>query len=310
MIEVRGLTKTYGSFRAVDDVSFTVPEACVCGFLGPNGAGKSTTMKILAGYLAADEGACTVAGIRVDPDRPASRVSVGYLPENTPVDRRMRVAEYLDFVGRMRGMSASVRRAAIDRVVETTSLTDRRRQKIGTLSKGYRQRVGLAQALLADPPVLILDEPTSGLDPKEITRIRELVGELGKTKTVLLSTHVLSEVQDTSSRVVILRAGRVVAEGSPVELASQETAVVRVVLIEPPADAQAIFDDLSGVMRVEREFADDRRVAFRLDVLNREHGAREVLAAARTNGYDVYSLEQVTATLEDLFLSRVEEAGE
>ena len=194
MIVVEELSKTYAETRAVDGVSFEIPAGQVVGLLGPNGAGKSTTMKILVGFLRADGGRCVIDGRRIDPEEPASKEAIGYLPETTPLYPRMRVTEYLDFVARMRGVGRSARRSAIERVVADCDLATWERRKIGTLSKGYRQRVGLAQALLADPKVLVLDEPTSGLDPGEITRIRDLIQRLGETKTVLLSTHVLAEV--------------------------------------------------------------------------------------------------------------------
>ena len=234
MIRVDELEKSFGDVRAVDRVSFEIRRGEVVGFLGPNGAGKSTTMKMLTGFLVPDGGRAEVAGAPVDPLAPgggvAARRHLGYLPESTPLYRSMRVDRYLDYVGRVRGLSRGARRAASERVVHDCDLEGYTRRRIATLSKGYRQRVGLAQALFGDPDVLVLDEPTSGLDPAEIVRIRELVRRLGERKTILLSTHVLSEVQETCRRVIILSAGRIVADGSPLDLAAAEDAQVTVTL--------------------------------------------------------------------------------
>ncbi|MEX1024019.1 MAG: ABC transporter ATP-binding protein [Planctomycetota bacterium] len=306
MIRVDSLHKTFRDVRAVDGVSFEVAARTVCAFLGPNGAGKSTTMRILAGDLAADAGSVEVAGRRVTPDDPGSRAQLGYLPENTPVDRRLSVVDYLDFVGRLRGLDRAGRRAAVERVLGLCSLEDRARQRIGELSKGYRQRVGLAQALLADPPVLVLDEPTSGLDPAEIARIRALVVELGRTKTVLLSTHVLADVQDTATHVVMLRAGRVVAAGSPLDLADEEAPEVLVTLIAPTPDVEQRLLALAGVERVSRRGADARRQSFALEVDDRERVAGLVLDLAREADWRVFELVQRRVGLEDVFLRRME----
>ena len=230
MIRVHALSKRYGEVRAVDGVSFQVDAGEVVGFLGPNGAGKSTTMRILCGYLAADAGEVEVDGKAMHPDASATKRALGYLPESNPLYERMRVGDLLDFVGRAAGLGGAARRDAVARELARCGLEGWSRRPIRTLSKGYRQRVGLAQALLADPPALVLDEPTNGLDPTEVARMRDLIGELGRTKTILLSTHVLSEVQALCRRVVILSRGRVVADGSPLDLAAAEREELRVTL--------------------------------------------------------------------------------
>jgi ABC-2 type transport system ATP-binding protein len=214
MIVVEHLTKYYGEYPAVRDVSFEVPRGRVVGFLGPNGAGKSTTMRILAGFLTATGGRATIAGHDVFADPIAVRRNIGYMPESCPLYPELRVNEYLRFRAGLKGLGWSARRKRIDYVVERCWLTDVRRQLIGTLSKGYRQRVGLADALLADPPVLILDEPTAGLDPAQIRETRKLIRELGTQHTMLLSTHILSEVEMTCDSVVIIYQGRVVEDGT------------------------------------------------------------------------------------------------
>ncbi len=209
MIQVEHLTKYYGDYPAVRDVTFSVDRGQVVGFLGPNGAGKSTTMRILAGYLAATSGKATIDGLDVFWDSVEARRRIGYMPESCPLYPEMRVVEYLRFRAGLKGVHGSTRRKRLDYVLERCWLKDVRRQLIGTLSKGYRQRVGLADALIAEPKVLILDEPTSGLDPAQILETRKLIRELGEDHTILLSTHILSEVERTCERVIIINKGEV-----------------------------------------------------------------------------------------------------
>jgi ABC-2 type transport system ATP-binding protein len=214
MIRVEHLTKYYGEYPAVRDVSFQVSKGQVVGFLGPNGAGKSTTMRILAGFLTATGGKASIAGFDVFSHPIEVRRRIGYMPESCPLYPELRVEEYLKFRAGLKGLGWSARRKRIDYVVERCWLADVRRQLVGTLSKGYRQRVGLADALLADPPVLILDEPTAGLDPTQIRETRKLIRELGSQHTMLLSTHILSEVEMTCDSVIIIHQGQVAADGS------------------------------------------------------------------------------------------------
>jgi|SRR5436190_1900307 len=214
MIVVQNLTKYYGEYPAVRNVSFEVPRGRVVGFLGPNGAGKSTTMRIIAGYLTATGGKATIDGRDVFWDPIEARKRIGYMPENCPLYGEMRVDEYLKFRGGLKGLSSGDRRKRLAYVLERCWLTDVKRQLIGTLSKGYRQRVGLADALLADPPVLILDEPTAGLDPTQIRETRKLIRELGSQHTMLLSTHILHEVEMACDSVIIINQGQVIADGS------------------------------------------------------------------------------------------------
>jgi ABC-2 type transport system ATP-binding protein len=213
MIVVEKLTKYYGEYPAVRDISFEVPKGRVVGFLGPNGAGKSTTMRILAGFLSATSGRATIDGKDVFWDPIEARRRIGYMPENCPLYGEMRVDEYLRFRGGLKGLGWAARRRRIEYVLKRCWLTDVRRQLVGTLSKGYRQRVGLADALLADPPVLILDEPTAGLDPTQIRETRKLIRELGSEHTMLLSTHILSEVEAAADSVIIIDQGVVKEEG-------------------------------------------------------------------------------------------------
>jgi len=214
MIEAAGLSKFYGPFVACKDVSFSVPRGQVAAFLGPNGAGKSTTMKMLTGFLAPSAGAARIGGFDVATHRIEAARILGYLPENGPLYNEMTPAGLLDYAGRARGMSRTLLRQRLDYVTETCSLGSVWNKAIGKLSRGFRQRVGMAQALLHDPEVLILDEPTGGLDPNQVQGVRELIGRLRETKTLLLSTHILREVQAMCDRVILISKGRIVYDGT------------------------------------------------------------------------------------------------
>jgi ABC-2 type transport system ATP-binding protein len=218
-IEVRNLSKLYGNVRAVTDVSFSVGSQQVVGFLGPNGAGKTTIMKILTGFHFPSSGMAFVDGIPVDEQPLEVKKRIGYLPENVPLYGDLTVDEYMDFAAQARFIPKKERKAAIDSSLQACALTSYRGRKIETLSKGYRQRAGLAQAILHDPPILILDEPTTGLDPNQIIEIRSLIKELGKRKTVILSTHILQEVEAICSQVLIINDGHIAAQGRPEEIA-------------------------------------------------------------------------------------------
>lgn len=310
MIRVSDLHKRYGAVRAVDGVSFSVAAGEVVGFLGPNGAGKSTTMRILCGYLAADAGEVEVDGRRVHPDERTAKQALGYLPESTPLYERMRVVDLLDFVGRARGLRGSALSDALERVLDRCGLTGWGTRRVRTLSKGYRQRVGLALALLTDPPVLVLDEPTSGLDPNEVTRMRGLIEELGRTKTVLLSTHVLPEVQAVCRRVVILSRGRVVADGSPLELAAAEREALRVTVRARDVEPGAVAVELSGVPGVAEVrplgVDDEGHIGHALTVNERRETAVRVAGLIHARGWALIELAHELPTLEHVFLRRTE----
>jgi ABC-2 type transport system ATP-binding protein len=227
-LQVSNLVKTFGRQRAVDDISFSVAEGSILGFLGPNGAGKSTTMKIATCYLPPTSGSVSVCGYDVTTQSIDVRKSVGYLPEHNPLYLDMYVKEYLQFVGSCYGMKQSLINKRIDEMVQLTGLTVEQRKKIGALSKGYRQRVGLASALIHDPKVLILDEPTTGLDPNQIIEIRKLIKEVGRTKTVILSTHIMQEVQAICDRVVIINKGKIVADNHVTQMQQDNSAELEV----------------------------------------------------------------------------------
>jgi len=223
MIDVKALVKTYGSKRAVDGVSFSVKRGEILGFLGPNGAGKSTTMKMITGFVRPDSGTALVDGIDVQKDPVSVKRRLGYLPENAPAYPEMTVEEFLGFIAEVRGFrDAEARRAHVERAVTLTHLVTVRRQTIDTLSKGYKQRVGFAQALLHDPPVLILDEPTDGLDPNQKNEVRNLIRSMAVEKAVVLSTHILEEVEAICTRVIIISRGKLVADESPAKLLARQ----------------------------------------------------------------------------------------
>lgn len=218
MIEARGLSKFYGPFVAIENISFSIPEGQVVAFLGPNGAGKSTTMKILTGYLAPGSGTASIAGLDIQKERLAASRRLGYLPENGPLYLDMTPIELLQFAGQARGLDEELMEERISLVTAQSAIEDVMEKPIGKLSRGYRQRVGLAQALLHDPDVLILDEPTAGLDPNQVREFREHIKELGSKKTVLISTHILQEVDATADRVLLISEGKLIFDGTPEDL--------------------------------------------------------------------------------------------
>jgi ABC-2 type transport system ATP-binding protein len=264
-IEVRDLTKWYGNTLALDGASFTVEKGQIVGFLGPNGAGKSTTLRILTGYLPATSGEARVNGHDVLLESLAVRASIGYMPENVPLYPEMRVEEYLRFRAGLKNVPPKDRRTAVERVIDRCRLEDVRRRLVGQLSKGFRQRVGLAESLIADPPVLILDEPTIGLDPAQIQEVRHLIKSLGEKHTVLLSSHMLTEVEKTCSHVVIVAQGRIAKTGSLAEM-RKGIGEQRIVLEvrapsgrpgEGPAEMARAVGQVSGVSNVRRDELSD-----------------------------------------------------
>ncbi len=317
MIEVRGLTKHYGALCAVDHLDFSIERGEVVGFLGPNGAGKSTTMRMLTGCLAPDTGDVSIGGVR-DPARStAARARIGYLPENAPLYRAMRVDRYLDFCARLVGITRRERPRALFAAAESVGLETHVGRRIDELSKGYRQRVGLAQALLGDPQVLILDEPTSGLDPGEIQRIRALVRDLGRSRTVLLSTHVLSEIEEVCGRVLILACGRLVADGHPRDLVEGggATLTLEVRLDRMSGTAGALAQRLERVADVASvRTAGDRPdgiAAFALELGSaapalRRAAAERVVREVAAAGASLIELRHEAPTLERVFLQRTD----
>ncbi|MGD8450438.1 MAG: ATP-binding cassette domain-containing protein [Phycisphaerae bacterium] len=308
MIEVRNLSKHYGAHRAVDNISFRVNEGEVVGFLGPNGAGKTTTLRILTCFLPATAGAASVAGHDVFTESLAVRRSVGYLPESVPLYPEMRVREYLRFRGKLRGLSYTERATALGEVTERCWLKDVYNRPIGHLSKGYRQRVGLADALLHNPPVLILDEPTVGLDPSQIRETRSLIRELAQEHTVILSSHILPEVEATCQRIIFIHEGRLVASGSPEELrerfSERHGAIVEV--RAPAEEVDAALRTVAGVSDVRTALHDGWT---RATVVANQDVRTAVAALVAQRGWALRELRRDAATLEDFFVQTVKGAG-
>ena len=305
MIEVDGLTKDYGATRAVDQVSFAVKKGEVLGFLGPNGAGKSTTMKMLTCFLSPTAGRAQVAGYDVFDQSLEVRRHIGYLPEDTPIYRDMTVLEFLSFAADMRGMDSATSPGRIKEIGVRCGLGDVAGKLVGELSKGYRQRVGLAQAMLHDPDILILDEPTSGLDPNQIVEIRSLIKEIGREKTVILSTHILPEVQATCSRILIISGGKLVADGTPDTLRAREKGGRYRVVVESNGVAKEAIRDrlaaLAGVARCEILAVEDGAYAFALDAAASSDLRKPIFRAAVDNRWTLLELLRESASLEDVF---------
>ena len=304
MIEVQHLTKRYGPVTAVDDVSFKAERGEILGFLGPNGAGKTTTMRILTGYMPATDGKALVGGYDVQEKPIEAKRRTGYLPETPPLYPDMTVRDYLDFCARIKGVPRADRATRVKTSMERTRIADMARRHCGKLSKGYRQRVGLAQALLHNPDVLILDEPTAGLDPKQIIETRKLIKELGGDHTVILSTHILPEVSQTCNRIVIINKGRVVAVDSPDNLTARlrGTETMFLQLDAAGADAVGALNAVPGVSQVR--VAENRGAVTSLEVES-ETGRdvrRELAAAVVSKGWGLLELRPMRMSLEDIFL--------
>lgn len=312
MIEVQHLSKRYGPFTAVDDVSFSVGAGEILGFLGPNGAGKTTTMRIITGYMPASEGTVTVAGHDVFSDAIEAKKRTGYLPETPPLYPDMSVRDYVSFVARIKGVPSREVRGRVDDVMKKTHIADMASRHCGKLSKGYKQRVGLAQALIHNPDVLVLDEPTAGLDPKQIIEARQLITELGGNHTVVLSTHILPEVSQTCNRVVIIARGKVVAVDTPDNLTARlrgsETMYLQVAA--PGADVTPALSAIAGITRVKAEAGENGLVSIEVDSAQGHDVRRELAATVVHQGWGLLELRPMRMSLEDIFLSlTTEDAG-
>ena len=304
MIEVQHVTKRYGQVLAVNDVSFRVESGQIVGFLGPNGAGKTTTMRILTGCIPASEGQAIVAGFNVFDQPVEAKRRTGYLPETPPLYPDMTVREYLTFVARINGIRSAEHRDRIGSAMARTSIENVADRHCGKLSKGYRQRVGLAQAILHNPQVLILDEPTAGLDPKQIIETRELIKGLAGDHTIILSTHILPEVAQTCQHVVIINRGQVVAEDTPDNLTSRlrGSETIRIDIDAPGTDPTSALTAVPGVTQATLIQSDDGRAIF--DVQS-ESGAdirRELAHTVISNGWGLLEMRALRMSLEDIFL--------
>jgi ABC-2 type transport system ATP-binding protein len=310
MIDVQNLTKHYGPVTAIRDVSFGVEPGQIIGFLGPNGAGKSTTMRILACFMPASTGTARVAGFDVFADSLEVRRRIGYLPENVPLYSELRVADYLDFVAEVKGVGRAQRRARVGEVMERCHIEDVSRRMIGKLSKGYRQRVGLAQAIVNDPAVLILDEPTIGLDPQQITEIRALIKSLAGDHTVILSTHILPEVSMICEGVVIINRGSIVAQG-PIDRLVEEffpRARVHVQLAGPAGAVREGLTRIPGVVGVHDDTGTDGLAGYVVESARGRDVRGEIFQLAAQQRWELRELRRAGMTLEEVFIRIV--AGE
>ena len=308
MIEVEHLSKIFNGRKAVDDVSFSVGKGEVLGFLGPNGAGKTTTMRILTCYMPSTEGTARIAGYDVFEESLEVRKRIGYLPENPPLYPEMTVDAYLSFVAKIKGTPSGQRKAQLDKVVEECSLGDVRKRIVGKLSKGYKQRVGLAQALLNDPEVLILDEPTIGLDPKQIHEVRSLIKNLATIRTVILSTHILPEVSMTCNRVVIINKGKVVAMDTPEGLAAQMKGAERIALTVdgPPEAIREKIQAIEGVISIQTTEEKEGNPLSLTVECQLDTDLRPVLASTIVSqGWKLFEMRGISMSLEDVFINLI-----
>lgn len=302
MIEVKGLCKSFGNLVAVDGISFDVPEGQVLGFLGPNGAGKSTTMKMLTCFLPPSGGTAIVNGCDINRDPIGVRRAIGYLPESAPAYGEMTVREFLAFVGEMRGLTGRKLTDAIDRVLELCFLNGVLHQSIDTLSKGYRHRVGFAQALIHDPPVLVLDEPTDGLDPNQKHEVRSLIRSMGTSKTIILSTHILEEVEAVCSRVVIIARGRMVANATPGELVERSRIHNSILLrLAGGVDLRKACAELRAVVGVERVEEETSLQSVRVYPASGAVPLDAVLGLARQQAWRVEDVRVERGRLDEVF---------
>ena len=305
MIEIQNVTKRFGQHLAVDNLNFTVNEGEILGFLGPNGAGKSTTMNIITGYISATEGTVTVDGYDILDNPEEVKKRIGYMPEFPPLYLDMTVREYLNFVFEIKKVDLKNRKQEMDRILELVRITDVSDRLIKNLSKGYKQRVGLAQALVGNPPVLILDEPTVGLDPKQIIEIRNLIKQLGRKHTIILSSHILPEVSAVCERVVIINKGRIVASDTPENLSKRlgESSKLTLRIAASERQAVKVLRDVAGIKYVE---AQGVREPDTIDVwIEAEKDIdvrRPVFNALSRAGYPILQMKSMDLTLEDIFL--------
>ena len=308
MIEITNLVKRYGEKYAVDDISFKVNKGEIVGFLGPNGAGKSTTMNILTGYLSSTSGSASVGGLDVLENPDEAKKLIGYLPEQPPLYTDMKVGEYLDFVYELKGCKLN-RKKHLDEICSVTNIADVRNRLIANLSKGYRQRVGIAQTLVGNPPVIILDEPTVGLDPKQIIEVRNLIRMLGRDHTVILSTHILSEVQAVCDRIVVINEGRIIADEKTenISRAVNENRVYNIRVCGPQKEVLAALKATRGV--ISAELVGDKEADSYLYRIESESGVdvrKPLFYSMAENSYPIIALEAAGVSLEDVFMKITE----
>ena len=309
MIQVENLVKKYGSHTAVDHLSFTVEKGQIYGFLGPNGAGKSTTMNVMTGYIAAGSGTVKINGYDILKQPEEAKKCIGYLPEVPPLYTDMTVREYLLFVAELKKVPKKERKDHVSEIVEKIQLTDMQKRLIRNLSKGYKQRVGLAQALVGDPEVLILDEPMVGLDPKQIIEMRDLIRNLAKEHTIILSSHILSEISAVCDHIMIISQGKLAASGSPQELQEMmhTKAEIEITLIGTRELAEEILQKIDGIDSYEIEPADEAdSIKIRVETAGGKDMRKELSLALSKENMPILSMNRVEKSLEDIFLELTE----
>lgn len=304
MIEVKNLSKKFGSAKVLDDINFSVKKGEILGFLGPNGAGKTTTMKIITSFWTGSSGKVIIDGLDVADNSIQTRKKIGYLPENVPLYDEMRVFEYLKFIAEVRGIDKSEHKKAITKASEACGLSKVLRKPIDELSKGYRQRVGLAQAIIHEPYILILDEPTTGLDPNQIAEIRDLIRKIGKEKTVIFSTHILSEVSATCDRIIIINDGKIVGEGRPNELIekAKQKELIYLSIKADKEKALAALKEVEGVEKIEVKDKEGEDVyGFNIEPKSGTDIREKLSRAAMSHSWPILELSRTKTSLEDVF---------
>ena len=310
-IQVQGVTKAFGPLTAVDNLMFDIPRGQVVGFLGPNGSGKTTTMRLLTSFYTPDSGSILINGVDTQEHDLETRSDIGYLPENNPLYEDLLVSEYLNFVADLRGLSQAERRSSLDETIQETGLAEVYNRPINQLSKGYHQRVGLAQAILHRPPILILDEPTEGLDPNQRITIRDLIRTLGQDRTVLLSTHVMQEVEATCERVLVIRTGRLIADSPVQDLLKRAQGVQSIRLEVEGNEVETVLRGLPTVESVQRQEPVDGRKRYIVSISGDDDMRPEIFQLAKKRDWVLWELHEERARLEDVFhaLTTGEEAA-
>lgn len=302
-LSIENISKSYGNQKAVSSLSFEVKKGEILGFLGPNGAGKSTTMKIITGYLQSDSGDVKADGVSIFTNPMSYKSSFGYLPENNPLYEDMFVMEFLDWAARIQGLDAAKAEIRRKEVIHLCGFSAEKHKKIGELSKGYKQRVGLAQAIIHDPEILILDEPTTGLDPSQIIEIRELIKELGKEKTIMLSSHILSEVEATCDRIIIINKGQIVADSTPELLKKQlQGKEILQIRIEADSPSEVVRQKLEHLSSIELVQAKAEPNSFRIESVTGETSRKEIFKLCVTNNWFLMEMHGEETSLEDIFI--------
>ncbi len=308
-LQVSGVSKSFGATKAVQDITFEIRKGEVVGFLGPNGSGKTTTMRMLTSYYTPDAGRININGLDTQDNDVATRQHIGYLPENNPLYGEMLVRDYLAFVANLRGMSAAEKKRNLDQTLQEAGLTEVYYRPISQLSKGYRQRVGLAQAILHRPAILVLDEPTEGLDPNQRLTIRDLIRSLGKERTVLLSTHVMQEVENTCERVLVINRGRLIAD-SPVQDLLKKAEGMRSVYVEVEgSEIESALAKLDSVTSVERQAPVDGRKRYVVSIDGDQDIRPEIFRLAKRRDWTLWELHEEVAHLDDVFHHQTAEGG-